>query len=220
MRSAATGVLVAALGALLLLAAPAAAQGQQYCDGRGGLQSAYCDHSDPSCSGSCRRCSAAQVLGAMGAAPDDPTVQWRGCWAPVILARGTPANQAAIAAAGGAERVTAAMARLPDDREVQFRGCYALNSLAQNSPANQAAIAAAGGVERVTAAMVRFPDVSWVQFSCQAAVDALPAAEARCTCHAWTSDDCISCSPAQVVVALDAAPDDRTCSTSAATRWC
>ena len=117
-------------------------------------------------------------------------------------------------------QVIGAMGAAPDDHFVQSYGCYALTNRAYGSPANRAAIAAAGGVERVTAAMVRFPDVSWVHFSCQAAVDALPAAEARCTCHAWTSDDCISCSPAQVVVALDAAPDDRTCSTSAATRWC
>ena len=157
MRSAATGVLFAALGALLLLAAPAAAQGQQYCDGSGGLRSVERDDSDPSCSDYCHHCSAAQVVGALGAAPDDSTVQWYGCIALGRLANG-PANRAAIAAAGGVERVTAAMVRFPDNRGVQRFGCYALGNLAADSPANQAAIAAAGGAELAGAALSGFTD--------------------------------------------------------------
>ena len=164
MRSAATGVLFAALGALLLLAAPAAAQGQQY-DGSGGLQSAQRDDSDPSCSDQCYGCSAAQVLGAMGAAPDDPTVQDYGRFALYVLAYDSPANQAAIAAAGGVERVTASMARFPDDSEVQIDACYALSSLTEDSPADRAI--AVGGAERVAAAMARFSDSDGVQSTCQ-----------------------------------------------------
>ena len=130
-------MLFAALGALLLLAAPAAVQGRQYCDGSGGLHSVPRGGSDPSCSGSCDECLAVHVVGAMGAAPDDSGVQSNGCGALGFLAYHSPANRAAIAAAGSVERVTAAMARFPDDRDVQYTGCYALSHLAEDSPANQ-----------------------------------------------------------------------------------
>ena len=72
-------LLLVLLGAAALAAPGAEAQQQQggggYCDGSGGLQSAYGWGSDPSCRGVCLFCSAAQVLAAMEAAPDDSHVQ-------------------------------------------------------------------------------------------------------------------------------------------------
>ena len=96
-------------------------------------------------------------------------VQEIGCKALVNLAANHPANQAAIAVAGGVECVIAAMrVAYPDVDDlhtgwgewvVQEIGCKALENLASNHPANQAAIAAGGGVECVIAAMrVAYPD--------------------------------------------------------------
>ena len=118
---------VAVLGALLLLAAPAA--------------EASCDPSCRSGYDSCASCSAAQVLGAMGTAPGDSALQQHGCNALAELAHDRAASQSAIAAAGGVELATAAMARFPDDSTVQFYGCGALRDLAKDSPASRVAAA-------------------------------------------------------------------------------
>eukprot|EP01046_Picozoa_sp_COSAG06_P079290 COSAG06_NODE_26756_length_607_cov_211.169291_1_plen_82_part_01 len=54
----------------------------QYCDGAGGLRTWRSYRGDyPTCRDICDRCSAAQVVGAMAAAPDDSGVQSNGCYA-------------------------------------------------------------------------------------------------------------------------------------------
>ena len=174
------------LGALavLSLAGGAAAQQQQYCDGSGGLQTAERDYSDPSCAGYCHGCSAAQVLAAMAAAPDDGIVQNYGLIALGTLAYRSPANRAAIADAGGIEAVTGSMARFPDVRNVQQYGRSALALLAEGRPEYVAGdyCDGAGGITHTD-----------------------PGGRSDPTCR--SSCD-YYCSAEQVLAAMAAAPDD------------
>lgn len=157
---------------LPLLALVGDAVATDYCDGSGGITHSYRDRSDASCMDYCTNCSAEQVVAAMVAAPDglyDRGVQMYGCDALRTKANNSPANQAAIAEAGGIEAVTSAMSRFPDDDDMQQFGCYALGSLAADSPANREAIAEAGGIDAVTGAMSRLPEDRWVQIrGCEA----------------------------------------------------
>ena len=150
-----------------------------YCDGAGGLRTwtwSYGHGDDPSCRGGCDQCSAAQVVGAMAAAPDSYNVQRNGCHVLGELAQNSETNRAAISSAGGIELVTAAMSRFPNSYDVQDYGCHALARLAHNSETNRAAIGSAGGIEVVAAAMSRFPDDSYMQ-------------EYGCWALAWLAED-------------------------------
>jgi uncharacterized membrane protein len=53
-------------------------------------------------------------------------VQRNGCYAVTNLAHKHPANQTAIASAGGVEAVVGAMRAYPADANVQRNGCYAV----------------------------------------------------------------------------------------------
>jgi hypothetical protein len=139
-----------------------------YCDGDGdgGVTHSFHKGSDATCHTDCSGvesdeslrplCQPTQVVGAMEAAPTERDVQFYGSAALSLLAFRSPANQAAIAAAGGIDAVVVAMARYPDDHEVQDECFEAMCYLAEDSPANQAAIAKAGGVELVAAAIEKW----------------------------------------------------------------
>jgi hypothetical protein len=219
---------------VLALAGGAAAQ-RQYCDGGGGLQTAWRMDSDPSCASECSGCSTAQVLAAIAAAPDGSDVQKNGCWALGILARDSLANRVAIAAAGGIEAAMGAMARFPaEDGDVQKYGCWALGGLARGSLTNAAAIGAAGGRALASAALAAHTAHTvdgWreeeVQTYCQSALDVIPlaggaaaqqqfcdgsgglqTAAERSHSDPSCAGDCSGCSAAQVLTAMEAAPED------------
>jgi hypothetical protein len=108
-------------------------QGGGYCDGRGGLHSWQHDGRDPTCRAFCSQCSAAQVVAAMEAAPDDRDVQFHGVIALDMLT--IDGETAEIAAAGGTERAVAAIGRFPDDDSVPRIGCRMLGKMVDDGEA-------------------------------------------------------------------------------------
>eukprot|EP01045_Picozoa_sp_COSAG04_P008902 COSAG04_NODE_502_length_13354_cov_548.289777_20_plen_227_part_01 len=180
------------LGCLWLCCGVARAQlGAGYCDGRGGLQPSSRPGGDPSCRGSCRGCSAAQVLAAMAFAPGIHYVQTNALSTLGTLAYEGPATRAVVVAAGGIEAVTGAMTRFPDNSDVQGSGCYVLRWLSGGASergtqpryfnrTNAAAIGAAGGHALASAALVAHSELSEdhnLRLYCQIVVEVVPADE-------------------------------------------
>jgi hypothetical protein len=103
------------------------------------------------------------LVAALQAHPGSQMVQRSGCEALAYLVcyhptatAAHPANQTAVAAAGGIEAVVAALRAHPGSEEVQEMGCYALRWLVHGHPVNTATAVAAGAIGLAEATRGRF----------------------------------------------------------------
>jgi hypothetical protein len=103
------------------------------------------------------------VVAAMRAHPGAEVAQYQGCDALAYLVcyhptatAAHPANQTAVAAAGGIEAVVKALRAHPGSEKVQEMGCYALRCLVHDHPVNTATAIAAGAIGLAEATRGRF----------------------------------------------------------------